>query len=372
MEEKFSLSGNLLILKEFLQEKATKYATKKFDYDDIKWLIRINKNDQNLKFDTIDTSTLDQLYALADDSKLDDKTLPKEIDGKYIKLNILLENAIEDMICELQEAFSVKMKLKHKLHKLIIYTPGDFFKEHIDSIHWQENMIMTFSLNLPLDLDPDVENKLPKKSLERLIGGELTFDKQIINDDWRGTLFYNDVKHHVEPITQGSCVVLTFDVLQDGPLTPTKEDEHFLKGLMRLKELNYKRVGFLMQHFTEDVCTKGYDLTIYNLAKHLNKNVTFMQIMNKDGKIYHADLLNLVKEFSGFKIYSHEESKKVTEDKLEITCPPKYQKSNKLPLDQKYFVGDIAFIQTDYVSSSSLYTGFDSTIYTSLVLVFDL
>jgi hypothetical protein len=96
-----------------------------------------------------------------------------------------------------------------ELHSLLIYGPGQFFKQHQDS-EGKEGMVGTLVVTLP----------------SRFTGGSIVIEHQGERVAYRATkqplsfiAFYADCRHEVRPVRSGYRIVLTYDLLLEGEAT---------------------------------------------------------------------------------------------------------------------------------------------------------
>ena len=97
-------------------------------------------------------------------------------------------------------------ELATEFHAMLVYAPGQFFAPHQDS-EKHDDMIGTLVVMLP--------------SVAQ--GGTLVIEHGGVKENYRGSkdsltlvAFYADCRHHVEPVTSGYRVVLTFNLLLRG------------------------------------------------------------------------------------------------------------------------------------------------------------
>lgn len=120
-----------------------------------------------------------------------------EIPGDRILISDFLNHDI------IKEALDVDSNvcLSLRLYKMHIYPDGGHFDEHLDTLH-SENHVATLVLGLGSDY----------------IGGELEINgiKHNLHPDDKQNLayvtFYTDTKHKVHPVTNGTRIVLQYDV----------------------------------------------------------------------------------------------------------------------------------------------------------------
>ena len=96
-----------------------------------------------------------------------------------------------------------------ELHSLLIYGPGQFFKQHQDSER-KEGMVGTLVVTLP----------------SQFTGGAILIEHLGERITWRATkqplsfiAFYADCRHEVRPVRSGYRIVLTYDLLLQGEAT---------------------------------------------------------------------------------------------------------------------------------------------------------
>jgi hypothetical protein len=101
-------------------------------------------------------------------------------------------------------------RLKSELHNMLVYGPGQFFVTHQDS-EKGDDMIGTLVVILPSAFTGGamVVEHHDEQLTFRAAGGKLTF-----------IAFYADCHHQVRPVTGGYRVVLTYNLLVEGDLSP--------------------------------------------------------------------------------------------------------------------------------------------------------
>ena len=122
------------------------------------------------------------------------------------------QNSLEKMLnrMKVQMKLPEESKLEAKLHNMLIYGPGQFFKQHQDS-EKIEGMIATLVMILPC----------------AHIGGNLVLkhnkskhsfvSENLQNKDIECIIFYADCQHEVKKIREGHRIALTFNVALDNP-----------------------------------------------------------------------------------------------------------------------------------------------------------
>lgn len=112
--------------------------------------------------------------------------------------------AIEEVTKRACKMMSVQVPVEAKLHKMLIYRPGDFFQTHRDAIH-HENQFATLVIQLPSIYTGgklEVEHVDDSQSID--------LSKPDYAPRW--VAFYSDCKHRVLPILSGYRCCLTYDL----------------------------------------------------------------------------------------------------------------------------------------------------------------
>jgi hypothetical protein len=101
------------------------------------------------------------------------------------------------------------LRFTAELHSLLIYGPGQFFKQHQDSER-KEGMVGTLVVTLP----------------SQFTGGAIVIEHHGERVAYRATkqplsfiAFYADCRHEVRPVRSGHRIVLTYDLLLEGEAT---------------------------------------------------------------------------------------------------------------------------------------------------------
>jgi len=156
-------------------------------------------------------------------------------------------------------------------HKLIIYGPGDFFSEHMDSVHIPEQ-----TLTCVVVLSTEWKND---QNCDFIINR-----KEYTSTDCSMYLFHQDDTHEVPEIEEGYRISLTFDLVVD-PTQVTEEDVKMVQELVeRIQSTGARRFGFFACHtyLCEEQNTyklKGDDQRLVQAIKHCLPNVS-MEILN--------------------------------------------------------------------------------------------
>jgi hypothetical protein len=116
------------------------------------------------------------------------------------------ENAFETLLKEVSEKLNSDL-LQARLHNLLIYGPGQFFKQHQDS-EKHPQMVATLVLIWPCaHLGGKLSVQLDK-STKHFKSRQLGIDSEI-----RWCAFYADCHHEVLPVKEGWRVALSFDLV---------------------------------------------------------------------------------------------------------------------------------------------------------------
>lgn len=198
-------------------------------------------------------------------------------------------------------------------HKLNIYEEGGHFKPHVDTPRHGSDMLGTFVVTLPYPHS----------------GGEL-----IINDDTRHTFrsdtsstnqlqwcaFFGDCVHEVRPVTSGSRVSLTFDIVRKcdavrcnckdslrrfsrtfpGRVLYSVHDEtvtqHYrqllLDALNKFKSHGNEKIGILLRHryalgTSQPSCLKGIDAQLYQIISSYYPKCKLTTVIHSEGMKYY-------------------------------------------------------------------------------------
>jgi len=149
---------------------------------------------------------------------------------------LFLEQKLAEMSKNMRNGFELKLIP----YKVIIYTSGCHFDEHIDSDH-HANMVMTLSVEVALDLESDGGRlKLQtgsKPSKYRGYGSGSDNEPTYLEvpeiekpNDLSLVLFYSDVRHSVTEVYEGYRLSIVCDVVQTetpvhGLIPPTDVDK---------------------------------------------------------------------------------------------------------------------------------------------------
>jgi len=115
------------------------------------------------------------------------------------------EGARDALLTEVASALGLQ-QIEARLHNLLVYGPGQFFKPHQDT-EKHPGMVATLVLVWP---SPHIGGKL----VVRHGSEQAHFASQHLNADTiRWFAFYADCRHEVLPVTEGWRVVLSFDLV---------------------------------------------------------------------------------------------------------------------------------------------------------------
>ena len=136
------------------------------------------------------------------------------------------EGAFDALQVDVASALGVQ-QIEARLHNLLVYGPGQFFKQHQDTEKYP-GMVATLMLVLP---SPHIGGELVVRHGSK----EAHFASQHLNADTiRWFAFYADCRHEVLPVAEGWRVVLGFDlVLPAQKATPRAAVEPALLDALR-------------------------------------------------------------------------------------------------------------------------------------------
>jgi hypothetical protein len=280
-----------------------------------------------------------------------------EIEASFLSLlNLQLDKLSSSMTRQCEG------KLHLKPHKLIIYSPGDFFAPHMDSLHdGNKNMIMTMSVEIFVPCEKKEEkynsnyygygyNTTQKTRVVEVArsGGNLFIQQpgthahahEVVGttpvpEDYfkipeadhysniRTALFYHDLSHCVSTLQgDGHKLVLTCDVIRSkiehSIATATRSQKRkshsdvmdykikmFNIGVERVLKSEFKRLGFFLTHkyfcdIPDSSNLKGFDITLYNMLSTRCSSIDIIPICIEDGNLYHKDLLSVLEMSSPF------------------------------------------------------------------------
>ena len=193
------------------------------------------------------------------------------------------------------------------LHKLNFYEKGGFFQPHVDTPTHGSKQLGTCILCLPVE-------HTGGELIIRHAGESHTFDFASQSKDClQWCAFFGDCIHEVKPVTSGTRLTVTFDLLKTSSRNrryepfacekqfhqPLDMCQHYLqtcfnpvlKNLQELLQKDSKYVGLLLEHrYPLDICEqpthlKGKDASLY---EHLKKfyNVSIQTVIHRDQFIY--------------------------------------------------------------------------------------
>ena len=319
-----------------------------------------------------------------------------EITSEHISLNPVFENLIKTMVTTMAKELNHPTNVIPKLYKLIIYKEGDFFKEHIDSVH-EDNMIMTLSVQLDTNS----------------LGGELCINGEPLDRPESNhislILFYNDIKHQIGEVTKGYQISLIFNIVQDQDQSPIIDDNYktlFKQGISKLKDKGINKIGFIANHLYMGDEIKGHmlkntDKIGYELLKLYSKEIKFINVcVEADSNLincFHEDLMPIMSlsQAFGSLYFEHsgkdDEEAEDDEEKEEVSYSSynntsydhikiNYDVDNKYHvIKDEYLLGDVIFLKSKpldkkiYKGDDEVYLGnggFVGNIYENLAIVF--
>lgn len=106
-----------------------------------------------------------------------------------------------------------------RFYKMIIYEPGDFFVEHVDSSNSVEEF-GTMVVNIPTEsgyTGGGLQLKLKQgktASFPRITSGDTVTTQVLDTSGQKFFCWYKHIPHQVLPVTSGHRVVLTYDLLR--------------------------------------------------------------------------------------------------------------------------------------------------------------
>lgn len=234
------------------------------------------------------------LYALGDDSPVGkgketviDKKVrsSKELTGTTIKWSSEFLNYCASKVDVMVQKMNAGTLKELKPHKIIIYGPGDFFAEHMDSTHTPgQNMTAVVELATSWDTDD--------------LGGEewglRVGDKKFRTEEDEINLFVfdHDIPHEVNRISAGYRVSITFDLIVD----PLVNEKIVLSDMVeKIKKLGAKRFGFFGTHrYMGDQALKGVDIRLVELLKPFAKRIERLNLSTDDTRNwYHPKVWEL-------------------------------------------------------------------------------
>lgn len=133
-------------------------------------------------------------------------------------------------------------------HKVIVYAPEDFFRDHMDSVH-TPGQSMTAVVEIPMKYDKEEYLRVEGYSYDPVEGTTLF-------------VFDHDLTHCVYPV-ENYRISITFDLEIDPELEKLPKIDHIID---EWKSLGVKKVGFFTLHtYFEDQPLKGVDARLFDL-----------------------------------------------------------------------------------------------------------
>lgn len=232
------------------------------------------------------------LYAMGEDSKVGkgsktvlDKTVrsSKEFMWNKVKWTTeFLNLCIDKVSASLSKMNAGKLK-DFNPHKIVIYGPGDFFVEHMDTTH-TPGQNMTAIVELATEFDCTNKNG-------SLRIGDTWLDSK--SDEVNVVVFDHDLPHEVPKIKSGYRVSITFDLVVD-PISDQKEDDG--KELVdTLLKTGAERIGFFCTHkYLGNQPLKGADARAAKMLGQFAKNTKRLYLSTDDCvKWYHERVWDL-------------------------------------------------------------------------------
>ena len=148
------------------------------------------------------------------------------------KLNITVNNvAFDGMLDKIRFDLGLPqtVKLQAHIYNMLVYGPGQFFKPHQDS-EKLENMIATLVVALPFSHIGGALIIRHNKSQFRFI------TETIKPQDIKCVAFYTDCEHEVQPVSQGHRIVLTYNLVLEGPEMSFIQNSHTENLEQKLQE----------------------------------------------------------------------------------------------------------------------------------------
>lgn len=234
-----------------------------------------------------------------------DQTVRKssEILPDQIQLDPEFFSTIASDIQELAQSLGHPTKVIAKLHKLVIYQQGDFFKTHVDSPHNNtEPMIFTASVQIRVD---GWNNN----------GGHLVVGSRRIREVQREeigvALFYHDQPHYVEKVDRGFRLSLIFDVVDSGIPNPEfhVSDDDSRTAFSKVIDMGFNNVAIRSSYtyMSKNQITadrlKGSDKVFYEAALAAGaESVEICRVCESDKKIFRTEVLDILKFEPGFEL----------------------------------------------------------------------
>jgi len=357
---------------DFLRKKDGKWTSKELEID-VEKIGKINgKNISPENYSEIYKECYSSLVGINKDTVLNRKIRSsKEITMDKLELNKdfceILQKEVDEMLCDLIHPHKVKLTP----HKLVCYGPGDFFKEHIDSVH-KNNMIMSLSVQLPPSFTIENRHFYEKGGNLVVNGVKLPLPNK---SRARLTLFYHDQKHEIIPVNYGYRASLVFDLIQLNDTFPTPDyTSSFLNGIDKLRKQNVTKIAFITNHNyigqnISSITLKGIDKIGYDLFTSVCSKVYLRNICSNNSQQYYCqELLPIFQiEDSFSELYRNIDGNDSDDD---ITDKYKnYIDNNMLAIDKydqikllfdenltyaavsnEYLLGDVVFLQSSKFS----------------------
>lgn len=161
-------------------------------------------------------------------------------------------------------------------HKIVFYDQGDFFSEHMDSIHTPgQNMSCVVEL---CESHPSDSNKTNKSCL--IIDGKVIDN---FPDSCSITVFYRDIPHRVEK-TDKHRVSITFDLVVEKDPVINEKVQIMIEDLIMN---GVKRIGFFTEHrYIKDEPFRGGDHTLFSSLEPFIKKHERIPLQTADRSLF--------------------------------------------------------------------------------------
>jgi hypothetical protein len=167
-------------------------------------------------------------------------------------------------------------RLKADLHNLLIYTPGQFFAPHQDSVK-SKRMIGTLVMVLP----------------SRFTGGELIVEHKgeslrASGSAYELTLiaFYADCRHEVKPVPRGHRLALTYNLLAEGDTTAGDVDAERLDALTEAVRERFAQLRRRVDASTREAQPREAPVKLVYLLDHeyTGRDLSWKRLKNGDSR----------------------------------------------------------------------------------------
>jgi len=167
--------------------------------------------------------------------------------------------------------------IRAELYKLLVYTPGDKFKAHKDTIRGN-NHFASLVMFLPSWYeggDLVVRSALSEKNFNFSLSNPTQAD-QLLQCHW--VAFYTDCEHEIPAVTSGYRVTLTYNLYFEGSRIPMQLTGYNSRIIQAMCE------SYLRQAPTNQVTHLGFVLEhVYSRA-----TLSLDQLKGRDRNLYHV------------------------------------------------------------------------------------